>query len=67
MTVRYEGYYPMPGYAIDDYLDWLRIGESDDYQAWLDIAAGNVPAGMLFKWRGVVWAVWSDNRIRRCM
>lgn len=67
MTVRYEGYYPMPGYDVADYRDWLHIGESDDYQAWLDIRDGNVPAGMVLRWRGVLWSVWSDKKIRRCM
>lgn len=65
MTVRYEGYYPMPGYTIEDYRDWLRIGMSDDYQARIDIAAGNVPAGMILRWRGCLWSVWSDGMIRR--
>ena len=65
MTVRYVGYYPMPGCDIDDYRDWLHIGTSDDYQARLDIGSGNVPAGMVLRWRGRLWSVWSDLKIRR--
>ena len=66
MTVRYAGYYRMPGYEVEDYRDWLRIRESDDIQARLDIESGNVPAGMIVEWRGCLWAVWSDGMIRRC-
>lgn len=65
MTVRYVGYYPMPGVDRADYRDWLRIRESDDIQARLDIEAGNVPAGMIVEWRGALWSVWSDNKLRR--
>ena len=67
MTVRYVGYHPLPGVDRDEYRDWLRIRESDDIQAELDIRAGNVPAGMILRWRGVLWSVWSDGMIRRCM
>ena len=52
MTVRYVGYHPMPEVDRADYRDWLRVRESDDYQARLDIEAGNVPAGMVLRWRG---------------
>lgn len=67
MTVRYVGYYQMPDYEVADYRDWLRIRESDDIRAALDIGSGNVPAGMILRWRGVLWSVWSDLKIRRWM
>lgn len=67
MTARYLAYYPMPGVDRAEYRDWLRIAESDEYQARLDIESGNVPAGMIVEWRGCLWAVWSDGMIRRWM
>lgn len=36
----------------------IAIGD----MAALDIGSGNVPAGMILRWRGVLW---SDNKIRR--
>lgn len=67
MIVRYLDFYPMPGVPREEYRDWLMIAFSDSELAALDIRAGNVPPGMIFEAGGVLWSVWSDNRIRRYM
>ena len=67
MTVKYIAYYPMPGVDREEYRDWLNIGASEDMQAYYDISAGNVPAGMVLIWHDTIFSVWSDNKIRRMM
>ena len=65
-AVRYVDYIRYPGMERSDFEDWLNIRESSEEQAALDIAAGNVPAGMLFTWRRPgIWQVLADGTIGR--
>lgn len=67
--VRYVDFLRNPDQTPDDRRDredWLRIGESTEEQARLDIEAGNVPAGVLFTWRRPgIWQVLADGKIGR--